>query len=68
MITKTYQIPAIHCMHCVHTIKSELSELEGVKNVEGKFEDKQITISFEEPASTEKIEQLLAEIGYPVAK
>ena len=68
MNTKTYQIPAINCVHCVHTIKNELSELEGVKYVDGKFEEKQITVAFEDPANPEKIEKLLDEIGYPVAK
>jgi copper chaperone len=68
MDTKTYRIPAINCAHCVHTIKNELSEMEGVKYVDGKFEDKRITVTFEEPANPEKIEKLLNEIGYPVAK
>jgi copper chaperone len=68
MNTKTYQIPAINCVHCVHTIKNELSEVEGVKFVDGNFEEKQITVTFEVPANPEKIEKLLDEIGYPVAK
>lgn len=68
MNTKTYQVPAINCVHCVHTIKNELSELEGVKYVDGKFEEKQITVTFEEPANEQKIEKLLDEIGYPVTK
>jgi copper chaperone len=68
MNTKTYQIPSINCVHCVHTIKNELSELEGVKFVDGKFEDKQITVTFDDPANAEKIEKLLDEIGYPVVQ
>ena len=68
MNSKTYQIPAINCVHCIHTIKNELSEMEGVKYVDGNFEDKHVTVSYEEPASSEKIEKLLEEIGYPVAK
>ena len=68
MNTKTYQIPAIHCIHCVHTIETELSELEGVKNVDGRLDEKQITVTFEDPANPEKIERLLKEIGYPIAK
>lgn len=68
MNTKTYQIPAINCVHCVHTIKNELSEVEGVMYVDGNFEEKQITVTFEDPANPKKIEKLLDEIGYPVAK
>jgi len=68
MNTKIYQIPSINCVHCVHTIKTELSELEGVQHVEGKLEEKQIIVTFKDPANPEKIEKLLEEIGYPVAK
>jgi copper chaperone CopZ len=67
MNTKTYNIPAINCMHCVHTIKNELSEMKGVQYVEGNHEEKKVTVTFEDPATSENIEILLAEIGYPVA-
>jgi copper chaperone CopZ len=67
MTTVTYSIPNISCGHCVHTIKSEVSELPGVKTVEANESSKQATITFEPPASEEKIKSLLAEINYPVA-
>jgi copper chaperone CopZ len=68
MTTVTYQIPNISCNHCVHTIKSEVSELNGVLEVKGDPNSKQVTITFDAPASTEKIEALLTEINYPAAK
>jgi copper chaperone CopZ len=55
-------------MHCVHTIKTELSDLEGVKMVEADAATKKVVVSFEEPASEEKIEKLLEEINYPAVK
>jgi copper chaperone CopZ len=55
-------------MHCVHTIKTELADLEGVKSVEADANSKNVSVSFEEPASEEKIEKLLEEINYPVVK
>jgi copper chaperone len=67
MSTVTYSIPNISCGHCVHTIKSEVSELEGVKLVEADMAKKQATITYEAPATEEKIKTLLAEINYPVA-
>lgn len=67
MTTVTYSIPNISCGHCVHTIKSEVSELPGVKTVEADAASKRATITFEPPASEEKIKSLLAEINYPVA-
>jgi copper chaperone len=68
MNTINYKIPAIHCMHCVHTIKNELSELKGVKSVEGDHEQKTITVQYDLPATTDRIESLLTEIGYPVQR
>ena len=67
MTTVTYKIPNISCGHCVHTIQSEVSELAGVTSVVADMLNKQATISFDAPASEDKIKSLLAEINYPVA-
>ncbi len=67
MTTVTYSVPAISCMHCTHTIEMELGELQGVKSVKAEVDTKNVTISFEAPASEEQIKALLAEIEYPVA-
>ena len=67
MTTVTYLIPNISCHHCVHTIKSEVSELAGVEAVEANPATKQATITFDAPATEEKIKTLLAEINYPAA-
>ncbi len=67
MKTVTYTIPNISCMHCVHTIKTEVSDLQGVQTVEANPQTKQTTISFDTPATEEKIIELLKEINYPPA-
>jgi copper chaperone len=67
MTTVTYKLPNISCGHCVHTIQSEVSELAGVKSVVADMTTKQTVITFDAPASEEKIKSLLAEINYPVA-
>jgi copper chaperone len=67
MTTVTYFIPGIHCHHCIHTIKMEVSELEGVKSVQADLETRQAVITFEPPASEDRIKSLLMEIEYPVA-
>ena len=59
------KVPTIHCSHCAHTIKMELSELEGIKTVEVDVGKKEIVISFEQPATEQKIRDLLMEINYP---
>jgi copper chaperone len=63
----TYNVPGINCNHCVHTIMTELGELEGVKNVTADADQKKVTVEFADPATSEKIKTLLAEINYPVA-
>ncbi|HAL17624.1 MAG TPA: heavy metal transporter [Anaerolineaceae bacterium] len=68
MSTVTYTVPAIHCGHCVHTIKMEVSDLAGVQNVSADMETKKVVVTFDAPASEEKIESLLAEINYPAQK
>jgi len=67
MATIVYSIPNISCGHCVHTIQSELSELSGVKSVVANQEARTATITFEPPATEEKIKAILTEINYPVA-
>lgn len=68
MNTVTYTIPNISCKHCVHTIKTEVSDLAGVLTVEGDLSTKKVSITFEAPATLEKIESTLTEISYPPAK
>jgi len=67
MKTVTYTVPNISCMHCIHTIQSEVAEVEGVRAVKAELETKKVEITFDAPASEEKIKALLAEINYPVA-
>jgi len=68
MNTITYTIPNISCHHCVHTITMELSDLPGVQSVKGEVEAKQITVTYEPPATVDQIENTLIEIDYPPAK
>ena len=61
-----YKVPAIHCGHCAHTIKMELTEFDGVESVQVDVNKKEITVTFEPPASEQKIKDLLVEINYPL--
>lgn len=65
MTTLTVKAPNISCGHCVHTIQDEVGELAGVKSVQAKEDSKLVTVTFETPATSEQIEALMAEIGYP---
>lgn len=68
MTTVSYTVPNISCHHCVHTIVTELTDLQGVKNVEGDVATKVVKVSYDEPATEEKIKETLAEINYPAAQ
>ena len=65
MTTVTYSVPAMHCGHCIHTVEMEVSELEGIQTVRADLDTKKLQITFDTPASEEKIKALLAEIEYP---
>lgn len=68
MSTVTYTVPAIHCGHCVHTIQMEVGDLAGVQTVSADLNTKKVVVTFDAPASEDKIESLLAEINYPAQK
>jgi copper chaperone len=68
MNTVKYNVPGINCNHCVHTIKTELSELKGVNSIEADAVKKEVIVQYDTPATPESIENLLAEINYPVKK
>ncbi len=68
METIKLTIPNISCGHCVMTIKRELSEIEGVTQIEGDADTKEISVQWEAPASIEKIKATLEEINYPAAE
>ena len=66
MTTVTYSVPAISCGHCTHTIETEVADMQGVKSVKAEIDSKKVVITFDAPATEEKIKTLMAEINYPV--
>ena len=65
MEKQTLSIPNISCGHCVMSIQNELNELEGVSGVDGDINGKSVTVSWDEPATLERIKAVLEEINYP---
>ena len=68
METMKLSIPNITCRHCVMAIKRELEKLKGVNGVEGDPEKREITVTWEAPASLDQIQSTLKEINYPAAR
>jgi copper chaperone CopZ len=67
MNTVSWFVPAISCRHCTHTVEMEVAELPGVRSVKAEIDTKKVVITFDAPATEEKIKTLLAEINFPVA-
>lgn len=69
MATVTLKAPNISCGHCVMAIKKAVGRLEGVSRVEGDPATKLVTVDYD-PAKVDlaKIEEAMADEGYPVAK
>ena len=66
MITKTFDVPKIHCDGCERTIKGALGKLLGVSKVEPSFVTKRVLVEFN-PASIDepRIRDALRTAGYP---
>jgi len=65
MEKETLAIPNISCGHCVKAIQNELSQIDGVKEVTGSPENKNITVAWDLPATIGKIKAALNGINYP---
>jgi copper chaperone len=68
METRTFSIPNITCHHCTNTIQNELKELSGVSDVQAEAGTKKVTVTWQAPASLDKILATLREINYPAAE
>lgn len=69
MIETTLSVPDVSCAHCVKTINSALGEVAGVSDVTVSIPAKTVSLAHD-PArvSVERIEEVLDEAGYTVAK
>lgn len=62
-------VPDISCEHCVHTIDGALGVLPGVEAVSTDIPTKTVHLRYDDTQlSLEKIEEVLDEAGYTVAK
>lgn len=67
MSSKTFVVPSISCGHCTHTIETELSEVAGVQSVKADVNSKQVSVTWQEPATWDAIVATLQEINFPPA-
>ncbi|MEK6221705.1 MAG: heavy-metal-associated domain-containing protein [Chloroflexota bacterium] len=60
-----YSVPNISCGGCVHTVQTEVSDINGVEQVVADRDGQTVMITFDAPATEEKIIALMKEINYP---
>ena len=65
MVNKTFIVPNISCGGCTNTIENNLNVIAGVTHVRADQRTQQVSVSWEQPATWEKIEARLQEINYP---
>ncbi len=69
MIETTLSVPDVSCAHCVKTINGALGEVAGVSDVNVSIPDKTVHLAYDpSKVSMEKIEEVLDDAGYTVAK
>jgi copper chaperone len=69
METTTLVAPDISCEHCQHAIEGALGELQGVSNVKVDIPTKTVQVIYNpQQVSLSKIEEVLDDTGYTVAK
>ena len=69
MVETTLSVPDVSCEHCVKTINGALGVVAGVEQVSTDIPTKTVHLKFDAgQVSLEKIEEILDENGYPVAK
>ncbi len=69
METKTLVAPDISCEHCQHAIEGAVGKLAGVNTIKVDIPTKTVYVSYDpQKVTLEKIEEVLDDTGYTVAK
>ena len=69
MESTTLVAPDISCEHCQHAIEGAVGELPGVNNVKVDIPTKTVHIDYNpQQVTLTKIEEVLDDVGYTVAK
>ena len=66
MVTKTFDVPKIHCGGCEQTVTTAVTKLPGVAKVQASATTKKVLVEFN-PANVDeaKIRDALKSVGYP---
>lgn len=67
MSTETYNITGMTCDHCRRSVSAEVSAVAGVTAVDVALATGKVTVTSEQPVSTDKIREAVEEAGYTLA-
>jgi copper chaperone len=69
MVETTLSVPDVSCEHCVKTINGALGAVAGVEQVSTDIPSKTVHLTYDAgQVSMEKIEEVLDDAGYTIAK
>jgi len=69
MVETTLSVPDVSCEHCVKTINGALGAVDGVEQVSTDIPSKTVHLKYDaSQVSMDKIEEILDDAGYTVAK
>jgi len=69
MVETTLSVPDVSCEHCVKTINGALGAVTGIEQVSTDIPTKTVHLKYDaQQVSMEKIEEILDDAGYTVAK
>ena len=66
MSIETYTVTGMTCDHCSRSVSAEVSAVAGVTAVDVDLATGKVTVSSEQPVSTDKIREAVEEAGYTV--
>jgi copper chaperone CopZ len=67
MSTETYTVTGMTCDHCSSSVSAEVSAVASVTAVDVDLATGEVTVTSEQPVSTDKIREAVEEAGYTLA-
>ena len=67
MSTETYTVTGMTCDHCRRSVRAEVSAVAGVTAVDVDLASGRVTVTSEQPVSTDKIREAVEEAGSTLA-
>ena len=64
MSTETYTVTGMTCDHCSRSVSAEVSAVAGVTAVDVDLATGRVTVTSDQPVSTDKIHDAVEEAGY----